>query len=311
MIIERCDPRRRPRLLICDVYGMMERPLQQNAQVYRWIGVGGLLLFPSAALLVGLFLFPLLSVLSRSFTDPELGWQNYLALWQSRAFRNIIINTFQIAGWTTVICLCIGYPVAFHLTRLSPRWQRVCVSICMLPFFTSVLARLYAWTIILGDAGILNSFLQKWGVIEHPFNLLFNRSGVIVGMVHTLLPFTIIVLYSSMLGIDRSVLDAARSLGAGVPSVFRRVFLPLSMPGSYAAILLVFIIALGYFLTPAILGGARDITIAIFVRQKIGVLDWGEASAMSLILLLITVVLFFFFDRIFGTERLLVGGARR
>src|SRR5262249_447986 len=144
-----------------------------------------------------------------------------------------------------------------------------------------------------------------------PFSLLFNRTGVIIGMVHTLLPYSIIVLYSSMSRIDYALLDAARSLGAGSFGTFRRVFLPLSLPGGYAATLLVFIIALGYFLTPGVLGGARDITIAIFVRQKIGVLDWGEAAAMSLVLLVVTFALFAIFDRLFGAERLLVGGSRR
>jgi putative spermidine/putrescine transport system permease protein len=273
--------------------------------------IGLLLLLPSLLLLVALFLAPLAVVLSHSFTDPSLGWQNYLALGQSRAFRNILNNTFQIAAWTTAICLLLGYPFAYQLTRMPPRLTRVVLLLCLIPLFTAILARLYAWTIILGDAGILNSYLLRIHVIHQPLSLLFTRTAVTIGMVHVMLPYMILVLYSSMSGIDRALLDAARSLGASGFSAFWRVFLPLSMPGVYAGALLVFIISLGFFITPAVLGGGHDVTIATFVRQQIGVLDWGAATAMCVVLLLITCVLFFFFNRLFGADRLLTGGTRR
>jgi len=272
---------------------------------------GLLLLLPSLLLLLLLFVFPLVVVLSRSFTDPTLGAANYTALWRSRAFRNILLNTFEIAALTTAICLAVGYPFAYQLARLPSRLGQLLLGFCLVPFFTAILARLYAWTLILGDAGVLNTYLMRWGLTTHPVSLLFNRIGVIVGMVHVMLPYMIIVLYSTMVGIDRSLLDAAQSLGAGPLAAFRRVFLPLSMPGTYAATLLVFIISLGFFVTPAVLGGGRDVTIATFVRQEIGVLDWGAAMAMSAVLLLVTGGLFLLLDRVFGTERLLVGGMRR
>ena len=275
-------------------------------------GVSGLLLLlPTLLLLLAIFLYPLAVVLSRSFTDPHPGLANFVALWRSPAFRNILINTFEIAAWTTAICLLVGYPFSFQLARLPKRWAQPLLGICMVPFFTAILARLYAWTLILGDAGVINSYLMHWGVIEHPISLLFNRLGVIIGMVHVMLPYMVIVLYSQMVGIDRSLIDAATSLGASPFASFRRVFLPLSMPGTYAGTLLVFIISLGFFVTPAVLGGGRDVTIATFVRQEIGVLDWGAAAAMSTVLLMVTVGLFFVLDRIFGTERLLVGGLRK
>lgn len=272
---------------------------------------GLLLLLPTLLLLFAIFLYPLAVVLSKSFTDPHPGFANYVALWRSTAFRNILINTFEIAAWTTAICLLVGYPFSYKLARLPKRWAQPLLGLCMVPFFTAILARLYAWTIILGDAGVINSYLMHWGIIQHPMSLLFNRLGVIIGMVHVMLPYMVIVLYSQMVGIDRSLIDAATSLGASPFAAFRRVFLPLSMPGTYAGTLLVFIISLGFFVTPAVLGGGRDVTIATFVRQEIGVLDWGAATAMSMVLLLVTVGLFFVLDRIFGTERLLVGGLRK
>ena len=277
-----------------------------------WRDMSGLLLLlPSLLLLLAIFIFPLAVMLSRSFTEPHAGFGNYVALWQSRAFRNILINTFEIAAWTTAICLLVGYPFSYQLARLPKRWAQPLLGLCMIPFFTAILARLYAWTLILGDAGVLNSYLIDWGVIQQPVSLLFNRVGVIIGMVHVMLPYMVIVLYSQMVGIDRSLIDAATSLGASPFAGFRRVFLPLSMPGTYAGTLLVFIISLGFFVTPAVLGGGRDVTIATFVRQEIGVLAWGTATAMSMVLLVVTVGLFFVLDRIFGTERLLVGGLRK
>jgi putative spermidine/putrescine transport system permease protein len=273
--------------------------------------VGLLLLAPSIAVLLVLFVFPLVIVLSRSFFAPNLSLHNYTALWSSVAFRNILINTFEIAAWTTAICLALGYPFAYHLSRLPPRVGQSLLAVCLVPFFTAILARLYAWTIILGDAGIINTYLMRWGLVHHPLALLFDRTGVVIGMVHVMLPYMIIVLYSAMVGIDRSLLDAAATLGAGPFSGFRRVFLPLSLPGTYAGTLLVFIISLGFFVTPAVLGGGRDVTIATFVRQEIGVLDWGAATAMATVLLVVTIALFVLLDRVFGTERLLVGGLRK
>jgi putative spermidine/putrescine transport system permease protein len=272
---------------------------------------GLLLLAPSMAVLLLLFVFPLFIVLSRSFSDPVPGVQNYTALWSSVAFRNILINTFQIAAWTTAICLAVGYPFAYHLSRLPRRLGQTLLAVCLVPFFTAILARLYAWTIILGDAGVINTYLTRWGILQHPIGLLFNRTGVVIGMVHVMLPYMIIVLYSAMIGIDRALMDAAASLGASPLGVFRRVFLPLSLPGTYAGCLLVFIISLGFFVTPAVLGGGRDVTIATFVRQEIGVLDWGAATAMATVLLIVTIALFVLLDRVFGTERLLVGGLRK
>ena len=148
-------------------------------------------------------------------------------------------------------------------------------------------------------------------LIDEPIDLLFNRTAVIIGMVHILLPFMIIVLYSTMIAIDRELQDAARSLGASGLQTFRRVLLPLSMPGVYAGVLLVFIISLGFFITPAVLGGGGDITIAIFVQQQVSILNWGVASAMSMVLLVVTIVLFLVFNRLFGAERLVAGALRR
>lgn len=273
--------------------------------------VGLILLAPTLVLLLGLYIYPLIVVLSRSLTDPRVGFDNYTALWQSVAFRNILTNTFEIALWTTAICLLMGYPLAYRIATLPPLWSRVLLGLVLLPFFTAILARLYSWSIILGDEGVVNTYLQQWGIIHQPLPLLFDRTGVVIGTVHYMLPYMILVLYSTMLNIDDSLLQAARSLGASRLYTFRRVFLPLTLPGVYAGSLLVFIISLGFFLTPDILGGGHDVTIATFVKEEIGVLAWGAAAAMCVVLLAVTSVLFLFFDRLYGTDRLLIGGLRK
>jgi putative spermidine/putrescine transport system permease protein len=270
-----------------------------------------ILLLPALLLLGGLYIYPLIIVLSRSFTDPKLSVHNYVQLWQSVAFRNIMKNTFEIAAWTTVVSLLMAYPLCYRIVTLPARWGRVLLGVSILPFFIAVLAKLYAWTIILGDAGVVNTYLKDWGVTSQPLPLLFNRTGVIIGTVHYMLPYMILILYASMLNIDRSLILAARSLGASRFYTFRRVFLPLTMPGVLAGSLLVFIISLGFFLTPAVLGGGSDVTIATFVQQEVGILAWGTAAAMSVVLLAVTGILFAIFHRVYGAERLVVGGLRK
>lgn len=283
--------------------------LQQSPLLER--AAPKLLLVPTLLLLLGLFVYPLIVVISRSFTEPNLGLNNYTALWQSRAFRAVMRNTFVIAAWTTVACLLLAYPVAYRLATLPARWARPLLVLMLVPLFTAILARLYAWTILLGRRGPINNTLISIGMRDEPLQLLFSRTSVIIGMVHAMLPYMILVLYSTMVGIDRSLLDASRSLGASRFQAFRRTFLPLSMPGVYAGALLVFILSLGFFITPAVLGGAGDLTIATFVQQQIAILQWGAATAMSVVLIVVTLILFLLFNRLFGTERLLTGGVRK
>jgi putative spermidine/putrescine transport system permease protein len=271
----------------------------------------GVLLSPTILLLVGVFLVPLGLVLSKSFTDPRLGFQNYEALWRQPAFRLILQHTFEIALWTTLACLVLAYPLAYFLTTIPGRWARVCLGLCMIPLFTSIIARLYAWTTILGTRGVINSSLQQIGVIHQPLDLLFNRTAVVIGMSHIMLPYMVLILYSTMAGIDTALMDAAESLGAGFWNRMRRVFLPLSMPGVYAGLLLVFIMSLGFFITPAVLGGGGDMTIATFVQQEVNILEWGVAMSMCMVLLVVTAVLFLVFNRVSNTDRLLVGGLRK
>lgn len=273
---------------------------------------GWVLLLPSVFLLVAFFVYPLGRVLAKSFMEPKVGFENFVSLWHSVAFRNIIIYTFEIAVWTTVICFVLGYPVAYWLATTSERWARRVMILVVAPFFTAILARLFAWTVILGDQGLINTYLVKWHVVSQPVTLIYNRTGVLIGMAQYMLPYMILALYAIMARIDPALLDAARLSGANSLQAFRRVFLPLSRPGIYAGTLLVFIISLGFFITPAVLGGGSDVTISMFVQQQIAVLQWGAATAMCVVLLVATLALFVLFNRFYGQENVTVtGGTRR
>ncbi len=277
------------------------------------------LLGPALIGLLVFFLIPLVIVFVRSFTEVDAGasaFANYTALWESKAFRKIMQITFEIAIMTTVSCVLLGYLFAYKLSMMPRGRASLYLMLSMIPFWTAILARLYAWTILLGRKGMINDWLVNGigpigGVLDQPADLLFNRQAVIIGMVHVMLPYMIIILYSTMISIDRTLLDASRSLGASGFETFRRVFLPLSMSGVYAGVLLVFIISLGFYITPAVLGGGGDTTISMFIQEKVRIMDWGVATAMGAVLLAVTLVLFFVFNKLFGTERLITGALRK
>ena len=273
--------------------------------------VGVALITPVVVILVVFFVYPLIGVAIRSFTEPVTGLDNYRQLYRSAGFRAVFRKTFEVAALTTVVSLVLGYPFAFHVSQMSRRRAAIFLILSTIPLWTAILARLYAWTVLLGRQGIINRYLISLGIIDEPLDLLFNRTSVIIGMVHVMLPLMIIILYSVMRGIDPSLWEAAQSLGANGLETFRRVFLPLSMPGVYAGSLLVFLISLGFFIAPAILGGGGDITIAMFVQVEVNIYNWGVATAMSMVLLVATAVLFYFFNRILGADRAVIGGLRQ
>jgi putative spermidine/putrescine transport system permease protein len=285
-------------------------PMHERQSSLR-LGIGLALLAPALVILTVVFLYPVALILLRSVTVPELGFQNYVSLWSVPANVLILRKTFAVALWTTLICLVIAYPFAYYISHLPQQKARLLLFLSLAPLFTAILARLYAWTVILGRHGVINETLLSLGLIDRPLSLLFTPLAVTIGMVHVLLPYMILVLYSVMVKIDGSMLEASRTLGAGGFQTFRRVFLPLSMRGVYAGSLLVFIVALGFFITPAVLAGGDHLTVAVYIEQQISTLRWGTASAMATILLVTSIAIFLVFDHLFGTKTLLTGGTRK
>ena len=263
-----------------------------------------ILVAPGLALVLLLFLYPLLRLVAESFLDPVPGFDNYVAVVTDPTLWQIIETTLMIAAQCTVATLLLAYPVSYLLSvQPRPRANRLMMFV-LLPFWTSLLVRMYAWMVLLGRHGVINEAMIDMGLTSRPYPLLYNRFAVVVGMSHFLLPFMVLSLYSTMLGIDRSLIEAASSMGSSFRQTFLRVYLPLSLPGVYSGCLLVFILAMGFYITPALLGSPQETTISVYIQQQIQLLNWGEGTAMAVILVAIVVGLFIVYDRLLGFDRL-------
>ncbi|MBI3457865.1 MAG: ABC transporter permease [Candidatus Rokubacteria bacterium] len=277
----------------------------------RPVGGGGWLWVAPAVVLFGaLYTVPLARIFYLSVADPELSLQHYRYLVGEPVYLRVLGVTFEVGLMVTAACLVIGYPVACLLASLRGRSLQIALVFILLPFWTSVLVRNWAWIALLARTGLVNTLLVKLGLIDAPLPLMFNRTGVVIGMTYVLLPFMILALYAVMHGIEPEYLRASASLGASRLQTFWRVFFPLSLPGVWAGGLLVFIMAIGFFITPALLGGGRVPMVATLIESQIrGVLNWGLGAALACVLLAIVLALLFVFDRFLGLEHLF-GGSR-
>ena len=271
------------------------RPRLRGLAANRW----SLLVLPAVGFLVVFFLAPLVLMSIRSVTDPVgAGLSNYERFFTQEAYLHVLTNTFWIAFISTVTCLVIGYPFAYLMTVVPGRVAGLLLIAVLLPFWSSLLVRTFAWQVILRDTGIINTFLINLGLISEPLTLIRTTGGVILGMSHILLPFMVLPIYAVMRRIDPEYGRAAANLGAPPVSAFLRIFLPLSLPGVVAGSLLVFVLALGFYITPALLGGLRDQMISqVIVQQVQQRLDWGFGTAMSVLLMVITLVILFIASR--------------
>lgn len=251
------------------------------------------LVVPAGALLLVVFVYPVFWLLLRSFSDPVWGFQNFSVLIERPVYLRALGNTVVVSGTVTLVCLLLGYPLAYTIANAGPRLRRLLIFAVLIPFWTSLLVRTFAWMVLLQQKGLINQTLLQLGLIERPLTLIYNRIGVIVGMVHILLPFMILPLYSVLTRIDPTYSSAAASLGAPPVSNFLRVYLPLSLPGVLTGTVLVFVIGLGYYITPALLGGPGDTMISQLIEAQVAEFGrWGLAGALALILLLGTSVTF-------------------
>lgn len=267
------------------------------------------LLLAPVGFLVLFFVIPVAGLVERSFATahgPSL--VVYAGVLHSATDLFVLVNTFRIAALVTVICLAAGYPVAYWLSGLPGKKANVFLVLVVVPYFTSVLVRTYAWLILLGTNGLVNRVLVGLHLTRTPLSLLYNDFGVLVGMVYVLLPYMILILFAVMRGIDRTLVRAAMAFGASPWQAFRRVFLPLSAPGIGGGCLLVFVIALGYFITPSLMGGPKQTMIAMLISTDVNqLLNWSLASALGVILLVATLVGLYLYDRLLGLQSLVAG----
>jgi len=223
-------------------------------------------------------------------------------------YVRVYLTTFEIGAYVTGICVLLGYPVAALLASVGTRARSRLLALVLFPFVTSVLTRTFVWIVLLQTNGVVNRVLLSTGILQQPLDLLYNRFGVVFGMVYVLLPYMIFPMFSAMLSIDRNLLKAAESLGANGPLVFFRVFLPLSMPGVVAGVILVFIIALGFFITPVLMGGSKDVMISVLIEAQVRqFLNWEFAAALAFVLLIVTSALFVAAIRWLGVGRIWKG----
>jgi putative spermidine/putrescine transport system permease protein len=222
---------------------------------------------------------------------------------ESAAFVNILIRTFKISAIVTIFCLLLGYPLAYWLSTLPTRKANMLMILVLVPFWTSVLVRVASWIVLLQANGLVNRSLLGVGLINEPLPLLFNRLGVIIAMVHILLPFMILPLYSVMKSVPLTYQRAAISLGSSPLSAFFRVYVPQTYPGVSAGCLLVFIISIGYYVTPALVGGAGDQMLSYYIAQYTNVyVNWGMACALGGLLLTATLMLYAVYRRVGKSE---------
>ncbi|HLI11849.1 MAG TPA: ABC transporter permease [Alphaproteobacteria bacterium] len=272
-----------------------------------------LLLLPSYAMLALVFVLPLIWFFIRTlFIDgsPAVLPTAIASVATSRPMLIATVTTNWISLLVTVTVLLLGYPIAYYLANRSGLRFTLVVFCVVVPYFTSIIVRTYSWMVLLGRNGIFNQALTTLGLIDHPLPMLYNKFAIVVGMAYVLLPYMVLTLYAAMKAIDPTLLRAARALGASGSYVFRRVYLPLSLHGVISGSLIVFILSIGFFITPSLMGGPSDVMVAMLIERSVEItLDWRSAAIMSLFLLVVTLALYAIYCRATDVRRLM-GGAR-
>jgi putative spermidine/putrescine transport system permease protein/spermidine/putrescine transport system permease protein len=222
--------------------------------------------------------------------DGNATSEHYARIWTQGAYVQIFVSTFETSAAVTLICVLLGYPLAYCLSQIPQRWSSILMLGVLVPFWTSLLVRTYAWLVLLQRRGIINTLLVESGLINQPIPLVNNLTGTVIGMVHVMIPFLVLPLYASMRSIDGTYLRAAANLGASPTRAFWHIYLPLSLPGLMAGTVLTFILCLGFYITPAVLGGGKVQFIAQRVAASVSLFPtWGPASALGVVLLVLTV----------------------
>lgn len=264
-----------------------------------------LLLLPTLAWIFVFFLVPLGLMCWRSLEEGGFSLAPYESLLLSPLYLNVLKTSFEIALITTAGCLFLGYPVAYFLTISKARTRGIILLLIIIPYWLDYIVRSYSWMVLLGRKGLVNRTLIALGFTDEPLELLYSLFSVGVGMVQILLPLMILTLFAAMLRIDLRLMDAATIHGANRRQAFWSVFFPLSLPGVYGACLLVLVIALGFYITPELLGGPRQTMISQTIMVLASeLLDWSLASAAGIVLLIITMIIVMIYNHFFSLERL-------
>jgi putative spermidine/putrescine transport system permease protein len=266
-------------------------------------------MLPAFLMLGLLFVVPLVWFFVQTlFLDEDALplWPRVVSVVTSRAVLQAIVTTNWISLLVTVAVLLAGYPIAYYLANRRGARFAVVVFCVVVPYFTSVIVRTYSWMVLLGRNGLVNQALLGMGAVQEPLKLLYNQTGIVIGMAYVLLPYMVLTLYAAMKSIDPTLVRAAEGMGASGPMIFRRIYFPLSLHGVISGALIVFILSIGFFITPALMGGPGDVMIAMLIERSVEItLDWQAAAVMALLLLGVTLGLYAAYYRVTDVRRLM------
>ncbi len=264
----------------------------------RHIHPGWLLVAPLLALVLLLYLGPILDILRLSVTDPVPGLDNYAKLYQNETLLRILWTTVRICIVTTIISVLFGYSVAYAMVHANQREKSYMLTLLLVSFWISILVRTFSWLMLLGRKGLINDTLEGLAIISEPIAFMRNELGVLIGMVHYMVPYAVLPLLVNMQSLDQRVMSASRGLGATGIQTFWRIYLPMTKPGLVASTLLVFILSLGFYVTPAVLGGGKVLMIAEYISVQVLVtLKWGTAAMLAGIMLFGVLALLYIMSR--------------
>ncbi|MGF7162567.1 putative spermidine/putrescine transport system permease protein/spermidine/putrescine transport system permease protein [Rhodoligotrophos appendicifer] len=267
----------------------------------------GLLSAAAVLIVTVLLLLPILWLFGLSFTQKgAFSLVHYQRLIDLPSYRAILLQTFRVSVMVTALSIILGYPVAYMIAQLPAKLAGLLLALILIPFWTSTLVRSYAWLVLLRDQGPVNEALVWTGIMSGPLNVLFTESAAVIGMTHIMLPFFVLPLYAGIRSFDWSLAHAATSLGAPPTSTFLRVFLPLSLPATFAGAVLVFVQCLGFYVTPAVLGGGNVTMVSMKIASNIEqYFDWGAASSYGMVLLICTLAILYTAHRLLDLNKVM------
>lgn len=264
----------------------------------RHIHPGWVIIAPLLAMVVLLYVGPILNILWLSVTDPEPGLGNYLQLLEREALLRIVWTTVRICIITTLFSVVLGYSIAYAMVHCHQKQKNYMLTLLLVSFWISILVRTFSWLMLLGRNGLVNGTLDSIGLISEPIAFMRNELGVLIGMIHYMIPYAVLPLLVSMQSLDPRVMNASRNLGATGAQTFWRVYLPLTKPGIVASTLLVFILSLGFYVTPAVLGGGKVLMVAEYISvQLLVTLKWGTAAMLAALMLVGVLVMLWIMSR--------------
>ena len=280
--------------------------LQQAKEQWMLLGLAA----PAVLAVIAVIVIPVGWLFYLSFVggDGQFSLEHYQRMVEYKSYVRVFAMTFKVSILTTLICILTGYPLAYFLALLPQRLVGIFMLAVLLPFWTSLLVRTYAWLVLLQKKGIINDFALSIGLWDVPVKLVHNLTGTLIGMAHIMLPFLVLPLYGAMKKIDRDMMHAAANLGATPSYAFWKVFFPLSISGLVAGSLIVFVLCLGFYVTPAVLGGGRIVMVATQITAILeNQFNWGAASALGVVLLFATIIILYAVSRIFKLDTALFG----